>query len=226
MNNTKRITLYLCLSLLLILSSCHSRNELANGDLILVGLPYDYSMTQEEPNTRDYSQGTNYIHVAMLNVEKDGLWVVDATLKHGVDRYPLDTFLHDFTLPDGNYPRFEIFRLKNNREADNYMDNAKTFVGRAYDVDFLLENEAQYCSELVYNSYVSSVGVPLFHQVAMNFKNLDSKYPLYWKELFDFIDHPIPQGKQGTTPESLTHEESLQQMDIDLVEQAKAWGRK
>ena len=94
-----------------------SSNQLETGDILFVGLPMSYSLApdaQNEPANPETCAGDslNLIHVAIIEVEKDTTWVIDATLKRQVARYPLDTFLSDFTLADGSYPLFIVKRLK------------------------------------------------------------------------------------------------------------------
>ena len=78
----------------------NEENKLQTGDLVFVALPLDYMSDTTEmgsaiaASTGD-SVGINYIHVAIAEVANDSVWIIDATLKHGVDRHPLDTFLCD-----------------------------------------------------------------------------------------------------------------------------------
>ena len=135
--------------------------RIQKGDILFVKLPMDYSIYDDSTTVstkvadNSNNKNMNYIHVAILDVEKDDIWVIDATIKHGVDRYPLDTFLCDFTLQNGKYPTFEIMRLKDTSHIALYIEQAKKYIGCDYDVDFSLDNMAQYCSELVRNAYLS-----------------------------------------------------------------------
>ena len=197
-----------------------------NGDLLFVGLPYDFtigdstSMCDAITAATGQDSGINYIHVAILEVDNnDSVWVIDATLKHGVDRYPFSTFLNDFTLEDGSYPQFDIMRLKDNTKAANYIENAKTFCGRAYDVYFLPNNDEQYCSELVRNAYRDDTTSYIFSEAPMNFQASDGTFPPYWVYLFNLINQPIPQGLPGTNPNSMSKEPCL--MKVTSLENGK-----
>ena len=108
----------------------------------------------------------NLIHVAIAEVRADSVWIIDATIAHGVDRHPLDTFLKDFTLRDGSYPEFIVKRVKG-VDADAAVERAKSFCGRAYDVRFLPDNEDLYCTELVQVSYLDANGKPVFESEPM-----------------------------------------------------------
>ena len=156
-------------------------DSLRNGDLIFVGLPADYEVESESMDAA-ISSATgeegwlNLIHVAIAEVKADSVWIIDATIAHGVDRHPLDTFLRDFTLKDGSYPEFIVKRVKD-LDADAAVERAKTFCGRGYDVSFLPDNEELYCSELVQASYLDADGKPVFQSEPMNWLAPDGTMP-------------------------------------------------
>lgn len=187
-----------------------------NGDLLFVGIPVDYQLTDTASMDNAITSATgqdgevNYIHVAILEVdENDSLWVIDATIKHGVDRYPFSEFTSDFTLKDGSLPVLEVKRLKDNEKADSYVEKAKSYLGRGYDVYFSPDNEEQYCSELVRNAYTTSTGTYIFSEAPMNFKASDGTMPPYWEQLFGLLGVPVPQGVLGTNPKDMSQESCL-----------------
>lgn len=189
--------------------------QLQTGDLIFVGLPMSYSIDSTATNlpanaSTCAGDSLNLIHVAIAEVQGDSAWIIDATLKHNIDRYPLDTFLKDFTLADGSSPYFIIKRLKDNSLAEKHIENAKQFIGCQYDVEFLPDNDNLFCSELVRNSYLKPDGTPLFQEYPMDFQKVDGTFPIYWQQLFQWIQQPIPQGRRGTTPAQMEKESILQ----------------
>ncbi|MBO7653160.1 MAG: hypothetical protein J6S84_10690 [Bacteroidales bacterium] len=208
-------------------SSKDKSTTLQTGDLVFVALPLDYMADTTEmgsaiaASTGD-SVGINYIHVAIAEVANDSVWIIDATLAHGVDRHPLDTFFCDFTLDDGSLPQMDIMRLSDNSNAAKYVENAKQFTGRGYDLYFLPDNDEQYCSELVRNSYIDEKGEYLFSDAPMNFKSDDGTFPPYWVWLFEQIGQPIPQGLPGTNPNAMSKEKCLKKVDIDIKKYSTA----
>ena len=151
--------LYIFLFAALCLVSCRQAEkavdtQLRTGDLIFVGIPYDYQLVDTSGmdaaivDATGDSLGVNYIHVAIVEVDGDSVWIVDATAKRGVDRYPIDTFYRDFRLKDGSYPQFDVMRLKESPDCADFIDNAKGYIGRKYDLAFSPDNEEQYCSDL------------------------------------------------------------------------------
>ena len=203
----KRPVLFLTVMLLSL--GCIQRNDrLRNGDLVFVGLPVGYdagtdSMDAAISESTGQGDTLNLIHVAIAEVKADSVWIIDATIAHGVDRHPLDTFLTDFTLKDGSYPAFIVKRVKG-IDADAAVDRAKTFCGRAYDVRFLPDNEDLYCSELVQKCYLDAKGNPVFSSAPMNWLASDGTMPPYWEWLFGQLGMEVPQGLPGTNPQGMS----------------------
>lgn len=202
--------------------SCERKDGLRTGDIIFVGIPADYeaetdSMESAISSSTADGSALNYIHVAIAEVEGDSTWIIDATIKHGVDRYPLDTFLTDFTLKDGSYPVFEVMRLKDGKKAAQYVENAKKFIGQPYDYAFLPDNGAAYCTELVHDSYLADDWTPLFENAPMNFLDADGNLPVYWEKLFARLGAPVPQGVPGTNPQEMRTSTLLEKADVDIT---------
>ena len=202
----KRLSLFLLV--LLAVASCGEKKDcLRNGDLVFVGLPLDYnaeggSMDAAISATTGQEGALNLIHVAIAEVQADSVWIIDATIAHGVDRHPLEVFLKDFTLKDGSYPAFIVKRVKG-VDADVAVERAKTYCGRAYDVRFLPDNEDLYCSELVQISYLDGNGNQVFDSEPMNFCAPDGTMPPYWEWLFGKLEMEVPQGLPGTNPQRM-----------------------
>ena len=202
----KRLSLFLLV--LLAVASCGEKKDcLRNGDLVFVGLPLDYdaeggSMDAAISAATAQEGELNLIHVAIAEVQADSVWIIDATIAHGVDRHPLEVFLKDFTLKDGSYPEFIIKRVKG-VDADFAVERAKTYCGRAYDVRFLPDNEDLYCSELVQLSYLDRSGNQVFDSEPMNFCAPDGTMPPYWEWLFGKLEMEVPQGLPGTNPQRM-----------------------
>ena len=202
------------LAVLLVAIGCGNRNaRLHNGDLIFVGLPYGYdaetgSMDAAISSATGEEGGLNLIHVAIAEVKGDSIWIIDATIRHGVDRHPLDTFLRDFTLRDGSYPEFIVKRVKG-IDAHAAVERAKTYCGRGYDVRFLPDNEELYCSELVQVSFLDAGGEPVFKSEPMNWLAPDGTMPAYWEWLFGQLGMEVPQGVPGTNPQRMSQAEVL-----------------
>lgn len=213
-------TLLSAVALLLCFAACRKpvvtpvEPKIETGDLLFVGIPMFYEEgTMAEAIAQATSNGdtVNFIHTAILEVDSLGtVWVLDATLAHGVDRHPLDTLLADFTLHQpGAVETFEVWRMKDNRDAERWVASAKTMLGEPYDTYFKPVNGRHYCTELVYDAYTDPSGNPLFESVPMNFKNKEGEMPEYWTKLFASLGEDVPQGVPGTNPQQMRESPNL-----------------
>ena len=207
--------------LLLGLAACRPASErLQNGDLVFVGIPSDYRLDDSMGDAIGSStcrDSLNIIHAAIAEVKGDSVWIIDATIKRGVDRHPLDTFLRDFTLKDGSLPEFFVMRLRDDRDADSYVANARGFVGLSYNCSFVPCDTARYCTELVRDSYRRADGSYVFSEAPMNFLAADGTMPPYWEQLFALLGQDVPQGVPGTNPKAMMAEPCLRQINTDIT---------
>ena len=223
MNTLKRYFVGILLTSILF-SSCAgtAEDKLKTGDLIFVGIPMDYSIEEDSMEKAVVSatgdiDSLNLIHVAIAEVSADTTWIIDATIAHGVDRHPIDTFFTDFTLKDGSLPVFIVKRLVDPSKADEYVGNAKKYLGLPYDTHFLPDNDSLYCSELVRDSFVGQDGRHVFDMVPMNFKDSDGEFPLYWKQLFGLLGQSIPQDVPGTNPQDMSRSKALKTVKVKVL---------
>lgn len=212
--------LFLAAFVLILLTACSGGDRLRTGDLIFVGIPLDYaaeapadSMDTAIAASTGVAGGLNLIHVAIAEVKADSVWIIDATLRHGVDRHPLDTFLTDFTLKDGSLPVFIVKRAEG-VDPEAAVGKAKTFCGQPYDLYFLPDNGAMYCSELVRESFLDAAGRPVFDNEPMNFRAADGSMPPYWEWLFGRLGTPVPQGLPGTNPQGMSASPVLKEVPV------------
>ena len=215
-------TFILLFAAAMIAAGCQSgvKQTLRSGDLVFVQIPADYdleddSMASAISASTAAGESLMTIHVAILDVEGDSTWIIDATIKHDVDRHPLDTFLTDFTLKDGSLPVFDIKRVDvDDAQARQFVENAKQFIGQPYDIYFLPDNGALYCSELVDLAYVKEDGTHMFTEYPMNFLDENGEMPVYWTELFALLGQEVPQGVTGTNPQAMSAEPVLSTVQI------------
>lgn len=214
----RNIVVFAALMLALCSSCCSGSGDSTprSADLLFVKIPSGYDLGEDTmggaiaSSTAPSDSSLMTIHVAILEVERDSTWIIDATIKHGVDRYPLDTFLTDFRLRDGSLPVLEVKRpMVSRKEALGFVENAKSYVGQPYDVYFMPDNGAMYCSELVYYSYVKADGKHLFSEYPMNFLDSEGQMPQYWTQLFAILGQEVPQGVLGTNPQAMSTEPVL-----------------
>jgi NTE family protein len=197
------------------------RHTIESGDLLFIGIPMDYKaddMASAIASATGKDSVMNIIHVAILEVEHDSVWIIDATLKDGVHRHPLDTLLSTFRLKDGSLPHFQVKRVADNKRAATWIANAKKLTGSGYDIYFLPDNEEYYCSELVQVAYTDDQGKQLFPSKPMNFLAPDGTMPQYWTWLFSKLGRDVPQGVPGTNPSDMSLSPILRNIDVNILE--------
>lgn len=201
-------------SLALAVASCAAPSQketVHTGDLLFVGIPSDGEFDgMENAIASATGEGQlNMIHSAIIERDDTGaVWVIDATIRRGVDRHPIDTLIKDFTRSDGSIPALEVYRLKDESNVNDFIARAKFYIGEKYDEYFLPDNGRHYCTELVYDSYICN-GVHLFQNQPMNFKNTDGSFDEYWIKLFNRLRIDIPQDVPGTNPQAMSSDTTL-----------------
>jgi hypothetical protein len=113
-----------------------------------------------------------------------------------------------------------VGRLKNGDEA--FLNRACAYglslQGKPYDDVFLLNNDRYYCSELLYESFkVANHGKPIFSLAPMTFMDPATKayYPV-WVDYYHDLKCPIPEGKPGLNPGSISRSPVLELLDFSL----------
>lgn len=206
---------------LIALSCARQPDTLQTGDLVFMGIPQDYSISEESMDgaisAATGDGGLNLIHVAIIEMADDGPYIIDATLKYGTDRHPLDSTIRQFTLKGGAQPVYIVKRLKDNKLAKEWIEKAKSFCGQPYDMRFLPDNGAMYCSELVRESFLGAEGEYLFDEKPMNWKNEKGEIPVYWTQLFALLGMDVPQGVPGTNPQDMSKSPLLVTVDVDIL---------
>lgn len=183
-----------------ILFSCQSHPSLQNGDLIFFTGDNGSSMD----DAIGKATGEGYIHVAIVEVDSDGNpWVIEATPKNGVCRDALKVRLSN------EKGRITYKRLIDSAGVAESVSRAKSLVGAPYDFTFLPDNNAYYCSELVYECYLRPDGSHIFSSKPMNFLDNEGNLPDYWQVLFDSLKMNVPQGINGTNPEDMSKDVQL-----------------
>jgi len=147
-----------------------------------------------------------YTHVAIVESVGDTVWIIDATPQNGVSRRP---YLRSFKdTPD-------VYRLEDRSDVDSALIRARSFIGLPYDNAFLPDNGAFYCSELVYECFLSDDSQEnrhLFEAKPMNWRNADGELPKYWVKHFKKLKMPVPEGVLGTNPTELSHSPLLRKL--------------
>ena len=122
--------------------------------------------------------------------------------------------LHDFL---NRSSKVFVGRLKN--EYQYMIPNAVTYiqtdlVGKPYDYIFDLTDDTYYCSEIIYEGLKAADDTQeLFLVKPMTFNEPGTDSPfVHWVDYYEELGYPIPEGKLGLNPGSMSQSEA-----IDLV---------
>ena len=148
-------------------------------------------------------QGANFSHVGIVAKNDSGNFVVIEAVSNGVEATPLRTFL-DRSSDARGQPKVVVGRLKMpyRHLIRSALKEALSLKGKAYDKVFAIDNEAYYCSELIYEIFLRANGNnPVFSLQPMTFKDPDTgKILAAWEDYFSRLGVSIPEGKPGINP--------------------------
>ncbi len=195
------------------LNSCTNEQEeysFKEGDLFFQDLDCGPFCEAIEKVTQGYL-GSNLSHVGVL-IRHENSWKILEAGGEGVRLTAVDTFLNRSFDRNGK-PKVLVGRMENIDQR--MLKTAKTIgislVGKPYDDFFDIENEAFYCSELIYESFRDQAGNPLFELKPMTFKDpeTNSFFPI-WEDYFADLKMEIPEGSPGLNPGAMSTASSVQ----------------
>ncbi len=175
---------------------------LQEGDLLFQDVDCGELCEAIEKVTTGYD-GANFSHVGIAaKDDNDNLVVIEASSK-GVQT----TRLHDFlnrSFDTNHQPKVVVGRIKHpfRHLIPFALKQAAALKGKPYDKEFVINNEAYYCSELIYEIFLrANDNRPVFKLQPMTFKDPDTKttFPA-WQKYFAELAVPIPEGKPGINP--------------------------
>lgn len=205
-------TLIYIIGIFFLQTSCYQQEfHPESGDLIFqVGIAG--GMTEAIADATGGESDLSFTHVGIITVEPDGIYVLEAKSEPGVTMTPLQKFLDSSATIEGR-PAAAIARitLPERRElATRAIGEAKKYLGHPYDDSFLPHNSKMYCSELVWECYLTGPkSEHLFTARPMNFRTADGRLPQFWIDHFAAMDEPIPEGVPGTNPQDMSREKFL-----------------
>ena len=197
---------------LLILSSALSwaqSPEIKEGDFIFQNLNCGPMCEAINEVTFGY-EGQNFNHIGLVLQQEGALVVIEANWPK-VRLVSLENFL-EYT-PNPQY----LGRLK--EPFQHLIPEAISFslkqLGKPYDRAFLYDNDAYYCSELIYDAFKAAHGAPVFQLYPMTYKSPDSDdfFPI-WIEYYNQLGVAIPEGLPGCNPAGMSLSDKLDILGI------------
>ena len=206
------IFLLLGLMTLLLGTSCSSehRYEPQNGDLLFV-VANSSNISKAIADATAWDDSIRFDHVAIVAVDDNGSYIIEASSRRNVVRTEWDYFLKEAPSINGK-PGIVVKRVNTHFSPENAIAVAKSHIGELYDWSYRPNNGKMYCSELVYECYLNDNGGHLFHTKPMNFRDKDGFMPRFWTELFESLGEEIPEGVPGTNPNDMSKEKCLREV--------------
>lgn len=198
--------------LIFISTCCFSQNirKYCNGDLLFVSNDYSDFEKAIHNSTKNISE-TSFSHVAIIKIENDSIFVLEASPENGVIKTSLSKFLKK-----SNYIIVARLKEKYQYVINNSITNIEKHIGKEYDFIFNANNDKYYCSELIQHNFLDSLNNPIFESINMTFKNKNNgKIDDYWVKYFEKLKNKIPEGEKGTNPNLLYNSEKI---DVIFIE--------
>lgn len=155
-------------------------------------------------------KGFKFSHVGIVDIIGKDTCVIEAT-NEGVRCVSITKFLKDAEYVNGK-PFVFVGRLKPQYSniIPSSIEKAREKIGMPYDSVFLPNNNAYYCTELVYETYTDKNNKPVFKSKPMSFKDKKTgNYYDVWVKFYSKTGIPIPEGVEGTNPNDMSNSESI-----------------
>lgn len=171
--------------------------SLCEGDLL-------FCAQEKGNNITDVTQGVGGMkidHVAIFH-RQDGRTFALEAIHSGVGLTPTDSFM----------ARREIVlaaRLRDTLGVARSVERALRFVGRPYDFNFMPDDSAFYCSELVQKCYRDSRGELVFKPIPMSFHDQSGRITPYWHDYYARQGLQVPEGEPGSNPGDLSRSAAI-----------------
>jgi hypothetical protein len=179
---------------------------LREGDLLFQDLDCGPVCDAIEKVTTGY-QGANFSHVGIIAKDADSNFVVIEAVQDGVVITELQTFLVR-SFDEKGRPKVVVGRLKPAYRGliPAALKQSLALKGKPYDEIFVINNDAYYCSELIYEIFLkANDNKPVFALQPMTFKDPDTGVTLpAWQEYFSQLGVSIPEGQPGINPGSIS----------------------
>jgi len=198
---------YILISLLS-LSPLFAQNKAAlkDGDLIFQDMDCGPLCDAIEAVTEGYN-GTDFSHMGLVYHRNDTVYIIEAAGK-AVRLTMFEKFSKNTTKP------MYVGRLK--KQYQKLIPQAIAFslkqMGVPYDDEYVYNNGAYYCSELIYDAFMfANKGKPFFQLFPMTYKQPGTnEYFPAWVEYYKQIGKPIPEGQPGCNPGGISVSDTIE----------------
>lgn len=171
--------------------------SLCEGDLL-------FCAQEKGNNITDVTQGVGGMkidHVAIFHRQGGRTFALEA-IHSGVGLTPIDSFM-------ARREAVLAARLKDTLGVARSVERALEFIGRPYDFNFMPDDSAFYCSELVQKCYRDSRGELVFKPIPMSFHDQSGRITPYWHDYYARQGLQVPEGEPGSNPGDLSRSAAI-----------------
>lgn len=180
--------------------------DLKDGDLIFQDMDCGPLCDAIEAVTEGY-KGTDFSHMGLVFHRNDTLYIIEAA-GSAVRLNTLEKFSKNTSKP------MLVGRLK--KKFRKLIQQAIAFsikqLGVPYDDEYVYNNGAYYCSELIYDAFMfANSGTPFFALYPMTYKQPGTNefFPA-WVDYYKSINKPIPEGQPGCNPGGISVSDKIE----------------
>ncbi|HEY9551174.1 MAG TPA: YiiX/YebB-like N1pC/P60 family cysteine hydrolase [Prevotella sp.] len=173
------------------------------GDLLFCIAANDNAITEVTEGT----ENLNIDHVAIAHYMGKRLYALEA-VHRGVVLTPIDSFM-DHRRKGHGVPQVIVARLTDTTGIRRSVNKALRYLGKPYDFNFMPDDSALYCSELVQKCYVDGQGRAIFAPIPMSFHDRNGHITPYWSAHYARQGLTVPEGKPGSNPGQLSRSKAL-----------------
>lgn len=192
----KKLLLLILLFPLLVTAQTFKISDLKDGDLIFMDMDCGPLCDAIEAVTEGY-KGNDFSHMGMVYRRNDSLYIVEAA-GNSVRLTAWEKFR--------NYTKKPLYAGRLKPKYAGLPPKAVAFslkqMGKPYDDEYVYNNGAYYCSELIYDAFLfANDGKPFFTLEPMTYRQPGTKefFPA-WVDYYKTLGKPIPQGLPGCNP--------------------------
>lgn len=181
-------------------------SDLKDGDLIFMDMDCGPLCDAIEAVTEGY-HGNDFSHMGMVYHRNDSLYIVEAA-GNSVRLTAWDKFR--------GYTKKPLYAGRLKTKYTGLAPKAVSFslkqLGKPYDDEYVYNNGAYYCSELIYDAFLfANNGKPFFTLEPMTYLEPGTKkfFPA-WVDYYKTLGKPIPQGLPGCNPGGISKSEKIE----------------
>lgn len=161
--------------------------------------------------------GRHFSHIGIITTDAQGAWMVIEATYPEVIEIPLEDFLNK------SKESHWVGRLSEEYETlhEASIAFARQQIGMPYNLDYIMNNNAFYCSELVYEAYrFANNGMEVFPLYPMTFKAPGTdEFFSNWVAFYKDRGIEIPEGALGCNPGGLANFEDLTIFELKEIDE-------